>query len=144
MVGKEDWKEDEMTMAIMAATVWFIPGWLRAEKPAEGVVECVADAFPGTPVKFKAWDGDTLRVNLLPCVDSTGAAALYDAVTDTLYHNLQANKAFIVSATDASVWYFSGFAFLATQLTKYASSWCQPVGPALTSHLGLMGLPLTG
>ncbi len=60
MVGKEDWKEDEMTMAIMAATVWFIPGWLRAEKPAEGVVECVADAFPGTTVKFKAWDGDNL------------------------------------------------------------------------------------
>ena len=51
---------------------------------------------------FKAWDGDTLRVNLLPCVDSTGAAALYDAVTDALYHNLQANKAFTASATEAA------------------------------------------
>ena len=49
-----------MTMAIMAATVWFIPGWLRTEKPAEGIVECVSNAFPEASVEFKAWDGDNL------------------------------------------------------------------------------------
>ena len=47
-------------MAIMAATVWFIPGWLRAEKPAEGIVKCVSNAFPTAQVEFKAWDGDNI------------------------------------------------------------------------------------
>jgi len=28
-----------MTMAIMASVVWFIPGWLRSVKPADGVLE---------------------------------------------------------------------------------------------------------
>ena len=49
-----------MTMAIMAATVWFIPGWLRSEKPADGVLECVSNAFPAAQVEFKAWDGDNI------------------------------------------------------------------------------------
>ena len=52
---------------------------------------------------FKAWNRDTLRVNLLPCVDTDGAAALYDVVTNTLYHNLQANTALTVSATEVAV-----------------------------------------
>ena len=47
-------------MAIMAATVWFIPGWLRSEKPADGILECVSNAFPTAQVEFKAWDGDNL------------------------------------------------------------------------------------
>ena len=47
-------------MAIMAATVWFIPGWLRSEKPADGVLECVTNAFPTAQVEFKAWDGDNV------------------------------------------------------------------------------------
>ena len=47
-------------MAIMAATVWFIPGWLRSEKPADGVLECVTNAFPAAQVEFKAWDGDNV------------------------------------------------------------------------------------
>jgi len=47
-------------MAIMAATVWFIPGWLRTEKPAEGIVECVSNAFPEASVEFKNWDGDNV------------------------------------------------------------------------------------
>lgn len=47
-------------MAIMAATVWFIPGWLRSEKPADGVLECVSNAFPTAQVEFKAWDGDNV------------------------------------------------------------------------------------
>ena len=38
-------------MAIMAATVWFIPGWLRSEKPADGVLECVTNAFPAAQVE---------------------------------------------------------------------------------------------
>ena len=49
-----------MTMAIVAATVWFLPGWLRSERPAEGVIECVESAFPGANVVFKAWDGDNV------------------------------------------------------------------------------------
>ena len=49
-----------MTMAIMAATVWFIPGWLRTAEPHEGILECVSNAFPEASVEFKAWDGDNL------------------------------------------------------------------------------------
>ena len=47
-------------MAIMAATVWFIPGWLRSEAPSEDVMESVANAFPASRVEFKAWDGDNV------------------------------------------------------------------------------------
>ncbi len=47
-------------MAIMAATVWFIPGWLRSGTPAEGVLECVSNAFPEAKVEFKKWDGDNV------------------------------------------------------------------------------------
>ena len=38
-------------MAVLAATVWFIPGWLRSEKPADGVLECVSNAFPAAQVE---------------------------------------------------------------------------------------------
>ena len=47
-------------MAIMAATVWFIPGWLRTAEPHEGILECVSNAFPEASVEFKAWDGDNV------------------------------------------------------------------------------------
>ena len=47
-------------MAIMAATVWFIPGWLRSAEPHEGIMECVSNAFPEANVEFKNWDGDNL------------------------------------------------------------------------------------
>ena len=47
-------------MAIMAATVWFVPGWLRTAEPHEGILECVSNAFPEASVEFKAWDGDNL------------------------------------------------------------------------------------
>ncbi|MBQ2624286.1 MAG: DUF726 domain-containing protein [Kiritimatiellae bacterium] len=49
-----------MTMAVLAATVWFIPGWLRTAEPHEGIMECVSNAFPEASVEFKAWDGDNL------------------------------------------------------------------------------------
>jgi hypothetical protein len=49
-----------MTAAVLAATVWFFPGWLRSEKPANGVMECVATVFPGAAVEFKPWDGDKI------------------------------------------------------------------------------------
>ncbi|MBR4258758.1 MAG: DUF726 domain-containing protein [Kiritimatiellae bacterium] len=49
-----------MTMAIMAATVWFIPGWLRTAEPHEGILECVSNAFPEASVEFKNWDGDNV------------------------------------------------------------------------------------
>ncbi len=41
-----------MTMAIMAATVWFIPGWLRTAEPHEGILECVSNAFPEASVEL--------------------------------------------------------------------------------------------
>ena len=47
-------------MAVLAATVWFIPGWLRTAEPHEGIMECVSNAFPEASVEFKAWDGDNL------------------------------------------------------------------------------------
>ena len=49
-----------MTMAVMAATVWFIPGWLRTAEPREGIMECVSNAFPEASVEFKNWDGDNV------------------------------------------------------------------------------------
>ena len=49
-----------MTMAMMAATVWFIPGWLRTAEPREGILECVSNAFPEAGVEFRKWDGDNL------------------------------------------------------------------------------------
>ena len=49
-----------MTMAIIAATVWFIPGWLRTAEPREGIMECISNAFPEASVEFKKWDGDNL------------------------------------------------------------------------------------
>ena len=47
-------------MAMMAATVWFIPGWLRTAEPREGILECVSNAFPEASVEFKNWDGDNV------------------------------------------------------------------------------------
>ena len=47
-------------MAVLAATVWFIPGWLRTAEPHEGIMECVSNAFPEASVEFKAWDGDNV------------------------------------------------------------------------------------
>ena len=44
----------------MAATVWFIPGWLRSAEPHEGIMECVSNAFPEASVEFKSWDGDNV------------------------------------------------------------------------------------
>ena len=39
-------------MAVLAATVWFIPGWLRTAEPHEGIMECVSNAFPEASVEF--------------------------------------------------------------------------------------------
>ena len=47
-------------MAVLAATVWFIPGWLRTAEPHEGIMECVSNAFPEASVEFKNWDGDNV------------------------------------------------------------------------------------
>lgn len=45
---------------LMATTVWYIPGWMRTEKPREDVMTAMTNAFPGAKVEFKAWDGDRL------------------------------------------------------------------------------------
>ena len=47
-------------MAVLAATVWFIPGWLRTAEPHGDVLECVSNAFPEASVEFKSWDGDNI------------------------------------------------------------------------------------
>ncbi len=51
---------------------------------------------------FKAWDdnGATLRAELHPYVDNNGNAALFDAVTGTIYYNLKAGKSFTASTTE--------------------------------------------
>jgi len=43
---------------LMAATVWYVPGWMRAQCPQTGVLPAVTNAFPGANVVFKDWDGD--------------------------------------------------------------------------------------
>ena len=50
---------------------------------------------------FRAWDNDgaTLRVDLYPCVDTDGVAALYDTVTGKLFYNQERGKALTASAT---------------------------------------------
>jgi hypothetical protein len=53
---------------------------------------------------FKAWDdnGTTLRVDLYPYVDANGVAALYDAVTDTIYYNQNSGTSFTASQTEVT------------------------------------------
>ena len=45
---------------LMATTVWYIPGWMRTEKPREDVMTAMTNAFPGAKIEFKAWDGNHL------------------------------------------------------------------------------------
>lgn len=45
---------------LTAAGVWLIPGWLRTAEPAEDVLACATNAFPGASVEFKSWDGDSV------------------------------------------------------------------------------------
>ena len=45
---------------MMATTVWYVPGWMRTEKPREDVMTAMTNAFPDAKVEFKAWDGDRL------------------------------------------------------------------------------------
>ena len=45
---------------LMATTVWYVPGWMRTEKPREDVMTAMTNAFPGAKIEFKAWDGDHL------------------------------------------------------------------------------------
>ena len=45
---------------MMATTVWYVPGWMRTEKPREDVMTAMTNAFPGAKIEFKAWDGDRL------------------------------------------------------------------------------------
>ncbi|MBQ6926155.1 MAG: right-handed parallel beta-helix repeat-containing protein [Kiritimatiellae bacterium] len=50
---------------------------------------------------FKAWDDDgaALKVDLYPCVDTDGIAALYDGVTGKLYYNRKSGTSFTASPT---------------------------------------------
>ena len=46
--------------SLLAALVWFMPGWLRTSEPREGIVECVSEVFPEAKVEFRKWDGDNV------------------------------------------------------------------------------------
>lgn len=48
------------TVLFMATTVWYIPGWMRTEKPREDVMMAMTNAFPNAKIEFKQWDGDRL------------------------------------------------------------------------------------
>ncbi len=43
---------------LMATTVWYVPGWMRTEKPREDVMTAMTNAFPDAKIEFKAWDGN--------------------------------------------------------------------------------------
>ena len=45
---------------MMATTVWYVPGWMRTEKPREDVMTAMTNAFPGAKIEFKSWDGNHL------------------------------------------------------------------------------------
>ncbi len=47
-------------MAILAATVWFIPGWLKTDKPSAEVMDSITNTFPEANVEFRSWDGDNI------------------------------------------------------------------------------------
>jgi pimeloyl-ACP methyl ester carboxylesterase len=49
---------------VMAAMVWYVPGWMRTQSPQEGALEAVSNAFPEASVQFKSWDGDNLLWSL--------------------------------------------------------------------------------
>jgi len=43
---------------LMAATVWYVPGWMRTQEVQEGVMPALSNAFPKAELVFKSWDGD--------------------------------------------------------------------------------------
>ena len=43
---------------LMMATVWYIPGWLRAESPQEGCLERLTNTYEACSVEFKPWNGN--------------------------------------------------------------------------------------
>lgn len=49
-----------MCAAILAMIVWYFPGWMRTEKPQEGIVPALEASFPEAKVEFKAWNGDVI------------------------------------------------------------------------------------
>lgn len=40
--------------------VWYFPGWMRTEKPQEGIMPALKQAFPEAEVVFKPWKGDVI------------------------------------------------------------------------------------
>ena len=39
--------------------VWFIPGWLRSQKPIKSIMRVAQQTFPHAKVCFKPWDGES-------------------------------------------------------------------------------------
>lgn len=39
--------------------VWYIPGWLRSQKPIKSIMRVAQQTFPQKQICFKAWDGES-------------------------------------------------------------------------------------
>lgn len=44
---------------LMATSIWYIPGWMRAKEPERGVIPALTEAFNNSTVEFKTWDGNS-------------------------------------------------------------------------------------
>ena len=44
--------------ALLAALVWYVPGWMRCHTPQDGVIPALTNVFASATVEFKEWDGD--------------------------------------------------------------------------------------
>ena len=58
---------------MMAMTVWYVPGWMRAQTPERGVLEGLQEIYPEAHVVFKPWNGDDLRC---PCAVANADASV--------------------------------------------------------------------
>jgi len=64
-----------------ATTVWYIPGWMRADAPRADVMACVSNAFPGAKVEYKAWDGNRLWPNAVDSADKEAWRFAFEIAT---------------------------------------------------------------
>lgn len=49
-----------MSMAAMAAAIWYFPGWMKASVPDERTLGYMTNSFTEAAIEFKTWDGDNI------------------------------------------------------------------------------------